>query len=159
VPPSDTDTSVPVNRLAALVHDLPAPRRRSDAFATEAFLADLLAGPGPNDAEAVRRLDRLCKKVDVVGRVSAFYTPDLARSAEAEPIATPYATALAAALLLAAEARGDLKFLNTALKILDGRLGDAGGAYPPWLAAWAERMLARPWSAFRQGELDDGPAP
>lgn len=162
------ETPVWRSRLADLARGLPAcpirasdaqgrdaarePRRRDEAFATEAFLADLLAGPGPVDAQAVRVLDRLCKKVDVVGKVSAFYTPALARSAEPEPLSAPYAAALAAALLLAAETGGDLKFLNTALKMLDGRLGDPRAAYPPWLAEWAEALLARPWSAFRRSD-------
>jgi hypothetical protein len=90
-------------------------------FSTEVFLHSLYRRTLPEDDQVVlKTLDRLCKKLDVVRTLRAFYTKDLARTAHPVVDVSPEYLSLAAAILLSAAHRHrDLKFLNSALKLLD----------------------------------------
>ncbi|MCW5875080.1 MAG: hypothetical protein KIS88_10585 [Anaerolineales bacterium] len=95
-----------------------------------------------DDPKAVQTLDRLCKKLDVTRKLRAFYTKDLSRNARPVADVQPSYLPLAVALLLSfAQAHGDLKFLNSALKVLDGNLTQRS-LYPPELETWARSLVA-----------------
>ncbi len=65
--------------------------------------------------EDYRIIDRLCKKIDVIGKVYKAYSNDFVRKADNEELsATAYKMFLE---LLQLEESLDFKFLNTALKL------------------------------------------
>jgi len=139
--------------LAGLRTGLPAPRDRQGAFATEPCLAGLeLDALAPCDPV----LERLAKKIEVPRKLLAYYTPDLARASAPEPVAPAYAVYACAAYLAIADRFGDLKFLNTALKLVDGILGVA---MPPELVRWAQCLLERPLPIASHEPAPFSPAP
>lgn len=122
---------------------LPPPQAGdAERFSTEGFLHDILHGRRDlADAKVFAILDRLCKKIDVVGSLRTFYSADLARGAGPKAgVRSEYAALMLAVLLQAAESQSDLKFLNTALKILDGDLRQAA-EFPLELSHWADQLL------------------
>jgi hypothetical protein len=121
---------------------LPAPQLRADVFATEGFLFGLpLAEPGPSEAD-IRLLNRLCKKVEVAHTLKRFYTPDLSAAADAADVGPTYAAFLCAVYLVLAQRLADPKFLNTALKMLDGTLRSPRPDYPDSLRSMARAMAS-----------------
>ncbi|SFR51091.1 hypothetical protein SAMN05216203_1020 [Marinobacter daqiaonensis] len=65
------------------------------------------------------KIDRLCKKVDVVKKVYRSYTPDLSVKMSNEEIGRQPYRDLLELFLVAASSFEDYKFLNTALKLND----------------------------------------
>lgn len=132
--------------LGELAERLPSSPGRGQQFDTAAFVRRMAclgdAEPAPQEVVA---LDRLCKKIDVVGRLASHYTADLSRAAHAAPVQPEAAAALCGVLLIQAARRCDAKFLNTALRMLDGRLTAPVASFPDFLGAWADGLLAG-WS-------------
>jgi hypothetical protein len=118
--------------------DLAPPRSRSGAFSVEAFLAADRPGADRNQTAVV--LERIRRKVEIAGRLAAFYDNDLKTPIGPEIVDPSYARLLCAIFLQSAE-EGCVRSLNTALKMLDGALKapllqpDAG------LDTWASRLL------------------
>ena len=102
--------------------DLLPPPRGSDGFATEEFLAELASGQQEIDEEAAARIERLCKKVEVPKRLLTGYSDDLNTSITDDPVDPAYAKYFMLMLFALAEQNEDLKYLNCALKLLDGVL-------------------------------------
>jgi hypothetical protein len=126
-----------------LFANLPTPRNGdSTKFSTEVFLHSIFVGSEFPDSDMVlKKLDRLCKKVDVVRKIRVFYTLDLTRNAApVADIQKEYLPLLAAVLLSYAKNYRDLKFLNTAFKMLDGHLKQTS-VFPDRLRNWAEILL------------------
>lgn len=69
--------------------------------------------------EVFFRYDRLCKKVDVVGKVYTHYTLDLSRKMSNKQLTQIQFERFTLNLMLLALHRNDLKFINTLLKIVD----------------------------------------
>lgn len=111
--------------ITHLATGLPSPFSHADGFLVEEFIRDLAAEPLSLYSEATwQRLDALCKKIDVVGVVRASYTEDLSKKATDTYVSQPYLKAFTGILIFAAYAYEDLKFLNSALKMLDMIKGD-----------------------------------
>ena len=106
--------------LFILSNDLPcdidAPK---GVFSTERFITNAFDKIVEADKETFGVLDRLCKKVDVVGVLYACYSEDLSTAVGAERARLPFLTHLCALYLYSASVWNDFKFINTALKILD----------------------------------------
>ena len=64
-------------------------------------------------------IDKLCKKIDVVKNVYKFYKKDLSQVVLKENIGKKYQQYLCFILLYLAYTNKDLKFLNSALKMID----------------------------------------
>lgn len=130
--------------LLWLLEILPAPRGKQDCFSTEFFLFDLAqALPQSPSDEGYLALERLCKKVDVVRHIHAFYSPDLTQPLGNESIAPTYLALLAAVLLQCAEIRSDPKFLNSALKLLDGHVNRIPADLAHVLSVQADALLEK----------------
>ncbi len=136
---------------------LPAGRSRGGGFSTERFVREQAAKDTPSSRREIRVLDRLCKKVDVVRRLAAGYSRRLSRPAGPEPARPDFAVGLCALFLREAEAQNDPKFLNTALKMLDGHLRSPSAAYPASLRQEANRLVAG-WTWPARGEIPPWPA-
>jgi len=72
--------------------------------------------------ETVPRLDRLRKKIEVAHKLSRYYLPDLSRPAAATPLSFAAIQCLSVLLLKAALVWRDARYLNSALKLMDGVL-------------------------------------
>lgn len=91
--------------------------------------------------QAEAHLDRLRKKIEVARRLCRYYLPDLSRAAAPAPLSATGAQRLCALLLRAAVLRRDARYLNSALKLLDGVLGRDDLAFPAELGALAHATL------------------
>ncbi len=91
------------------------------------------------DAEAP--FDRLRKKVEVARRLCRCYAPDLSRCTEPAPLSEAAVARLCGLLLKAALVWRDLRYLNSALKLLDGVLEREDCAFPDELRALAGETL------------------
>ena len=129
--------------LRGLVESLPAPRIRFGSFSLEQFLFELVRSDQLGASESFERLERLCRSIEVKRRLYAYYTSDLAHSVEKSWIAPEYVALAVSCYLAAAEADQDPKFLNTALKLLDGVLQGVSIRFPQFLRDWAQALLDR----------------
>jgi hypothetical protein len=89
-------------------------------------------------AERLAQLDRLRKKVEVARKLYRFYLPDLSRPAGTQVLSAAAVRYLCALMLKAALVGHDARFLNSALKLLDGVLEREDCDFPDEL-----RSLAR----------------
>ncbi len=103
-----------------IIDNLPVPRIDDNGFSTEHFLHDIYRSMHNelND-EQFKIIDRICKKIDVVKKVSVFYNPDLSKSILDIPIHHKYSIVLIDVLLHYAKILNDFKFLNSAMKLFD----------------------------------------
>ncbi|MCM8594228.1 hypothetical protein [Accumulibacter sp.] len=142
--------------LQGAAHEAAALLARIDAW----LAADLRSGPGDGGTssastldlegalhsqawsnltpEADAQLDRLRKKIEVARKLCRYYVSDLSRAAEPTPLAAAAVRRLCVLLLKAALVRDDARYLNSALKLLDGVLGRDDCSFPDEL-----RQLAR----------------
>jgi hypothetical protein len=88
-------------------------------------------------AERLAQLDRLRKKVEVARKLYRFYLPDLSLAVGTQVLSGSAVRRLCALMLKAALARHDARFLNSALKLLDGVLGREDCDFPDELRALA----------------------
>jgi len=109
------------NLLLSAHQKLPAPRE-TGGFSTEVFLHGLKDEIHETGSDVDRIIDRLCKKVEVPRRLVIGYSDDLNNTADYASVAPEYATYFTLLLLIYASENNDLKFLNCALKIVDGYL-------------------------------------
>jgi hypothetical protein len=126
--------------LADLWRRLPPPRQRDGLFSVESFLHGLRSAADIEQAGVAEVLEALSRKVEVARRLRAFYRPDF-RNADETLVAEGYPAYLCAVDLLAAQTLPDYKFLNCALKMLDGILVEPTLAPELALDAWAEDLL------------------
>lgn len=91
--------------------------------------------------EAEAQLDRLRKKIEVARKLCRYYLPDLSRAALPEPLPAAAVRRLCALLLKAALLRNDARYLNSALKLLDGVLGREDCTFPQELREFAQATL------------------
>lgn len=85
--------------------------------------------------------DRLRKKVEVARKLYRYYAPDLSRAAALTPLSAASVYRLCGLLLKAALVRSDARYLNTALKLLDGVLGRDELEFPKELRSFALATL------------------
>jgi choline kinase len=86
-------------------------------------LAARLPAAGIPDADTLGLLDRLARKIEIMGTLYRRYTLADMKAVEAQGVASPAeAAALLAAYILAFDRTGDPRHLNTVLKALDGTL-------------------------------------
>lgn len=99
--------------------------------------------PGWDGPEAVGlvQLDRLRKKVEVARKLYRFYLPDLSRAAGAQVLSAAAVRRLCALMLKTALAGRDARYLNSALKLLDGVLVREDCSFPDELRAVAHATL------------------
>lgn len=104
--------------LAAALKSLASPEHP----ATEQIVLDpaLLAA----DDAAAAVLERLSRKVEVGRRLLAAYIDGFGKPVDDRPVRAEVSTYLACLFVFAGLARGDWKFLNTAMKMQDGILID-----------------------------------
>lgn len=69
--------------------------------------------------------DRLRRKIEVARKVYQTYEPDLSRPTSSVPLSAEAINQLCALMLLAALRQRDVRFLNSALKLIDGILAPA----------------------------------
>lgn len=92
-------------------------------------------------ADRLVLLDRLRKKVEVARKLYRFYLPDLSRSVDTQLLAAAAVRHLCALMLKAALVRHDTRYLNSALKLLDGVLTREDCDFPDELRALAHATL------------------
>ena len=127
---------------------LPEPRHRPGCICLEPFLHGCRDGCGLDEAAQLAMLEHLTRKVEVARRLWAFYEEDLSRPVERVPVHEAYAHHLCAIFLATAAVTADFKFLNTALKMLDGFLIEPAIAREARLAEAAEELLRiLPWAS------------
>ena len=104
--------------LAAALETLRSPQLP----ATERIVLDpaLLAA----DDAAAAALERLSRKVEVGRRLLAAYADGFGKPVDSQPVRADVLPYLASLFVFAGLARGDWKFLNTAMKMQDGILID-----------------------------------
>jgi hypothetical protein len=90
----------------------------------------------------MNKLDKICKKIDVPKKVVIYYTKDLTKTINTTHISSTYEIYLCAILLYLSDEKGNMKLLNSALKILDGVL-ETDTAYPSFFSVWAEEILRK----------------
>lgn len=128
--------------LRGFLKEVPPPRFLEGEFSTENFLTKTCEAILEKTGEdPFIFLDRLCKKVDISKSLRVFYSRDLSEKLTNERVAPQYIPLFIAILLWNAEEKTDFKFLNTALKILDGILGKPPAAFPKGLRCWSSEIL------------------
>jgi hypothetical protein len=85
--------------------------------------------------------DRLRKKIEVARKLYRYYLPDLSRPAAPTALSVQAVQRLCGLLLKAALIRRDVRFLNSALKLLDGVLGRDDCEFPHELRLLAGATL------------------
>ncbi len=137
---------MPVDRgplLVALRDGLPRATSSTRGIATESLLNTLATSAGPWTREQTDLLDGLGKKIEVTGRLYQAYAPGLGRPLTRKPLQPGYALLLCGLYLDRAQSHHDMKALNTALKMLDGKLTRPKPNYPPEFRDWADDLLAQ----------------
>lgn len=109
---------------------------RDRVFSVRAFLES-----GSTDTAI---LEALARKVEVAGRVHELYDSELRTPASESLLDPALLPTLGAAFLDAAERGGDLKWLNTALKLNQGVLHEPPFGGDASLEARIARLLERP---------------
>ena len=104
--------------LKKAYQDLPEPRE-TKGFSTEVFLYSLKEPKQASGTEASRKIERLCKKIEVTKRLVVEYSHDLSKTVDSTPVAPEYAAYFTLILLTLASKNNDLKYLNCALKLVD----------------------------------------
>jgi len=85
--------------------------------------------------------DRLRKKIEVARKLYRYYQPDLSRPAAPTALSAPAVRRLCGLLIKAALIWRDARFLNSALKLLDGVLGRDDCEFPQELRLLAGATL------------------
>lgn len=99
-----------------------------DCFDTASFLIYISELDGHITLEEdFVRLDRLCKKNDVVKSIKKYYSSDLAESLTDESLSEKQLLLFLDVLIRSASFRHDLKFLNSAFKLIDSISLDYSG--------------------------------
>lgn len=129
-------------RLSDLAATLPEPRQMPGQFSVEPIVAALAAEPEILLAQT-GDLDVLQRKTEVARRLGAFYTPDAKLRVGDDVVHPDYALALCAIFLLFAERSNNAKYLNTALKMLDGILLAPTMPEDPFLSECALKLATR----------------
>lgn len=121
---------------------LPKPRELPGKFSTEQIAA---ACAGGSDILAIRLadLDIIQRKTEVARRLNAFYTRDGKLRVGDEIVHEDFALALCAIFLVAADRFHNAKYLNTALKMLDGILVAPIMSVDPFLSECALKLAMR----------------
>lgn len=107
--------------LEEVYQTLPEPREAKE-FSTEVFLYSLREPSKIHSTEAAKIIEKLCKKAEVPKRLVVEYSYDLSRTINVTPVAPGYAVYFTVLLLTLALENKDLKYLNCALKLIDGGL-------------------------------------
>lgn len=113
--------------------------RSSALFDLEALLAQQIEFALEQLSNA--QLDRLRRKIEVARKLYARYESDLSRPATTEPLSAAGINRLCAIMLLAALRHHDARFLNSALKLIDGLIAPAGVQVSSELVLIAEATL------------------
>lgn len=114
----------------------------SAAFSVPAFLERVARGEPPDPAV----LEALARKIEVARRVHECYDAQLREPASEALLDPGLLPALGAAFADAAERSGDVKWLNTALKLQHGVLRAPAFAGDAGLEARLSRLLERPFA-------------
>lgn len=102
----------------------------STVFDTYSFLCRIVHKDQTLVLEEVKRkLEILCKKIDVSKRVYDYYTSDGKPLSNAKPIVSQMEITLCFLLLDLTKSKKDVMYLNSACKLLDNSLG-TGTKYP-----------------------------
>jgi len=116
---------------------LPEPRQVKE-FSTEAFLYSLRESSQIYSTESAIKIEKLCKKVEVPKRLVVEYSYNLSKTIDVSPIAPEYAAYFTLLLLTLALENKDLKYLNCALKLVDGELREPKFSLPQEVHACVE---------------------
>ena len=110
------------NEIIADLRDIPDQQvTLEESFDTTAFIYSLInQNTITEDQDLI--LDRLCKKIDVTKRICSHYSLDLKQSLDKKSVDQRVLKALSLILIQRARENKDLKFLNTAFKIIDTHL-------------------------------------
>ena len=129
--------------------NLPEPRHTS-GFSTEEFLHRLVELNGNDiiNEEDLAIIDRLCKKVEVPRRLLAGYSSNLEESTDLVAVKSEYVIIFTILLLGLSKQYNDLKFLNCALKLLDGCLYMPRVSFPSEVRQWAEKISTQLLEAY-----------
>ncbi len=95
------------------------PEPVSTYFSTEYFIFHAQDSIRQHREESFRILDTLCKKIDVIGTVYSQYNCQFQATEKRECISKEHLTHLCAIYILASLVFSDLKFLNTAFKMIE----------------------------------------
>jgi hypothetical protein len=90
---------------------------------------------------AEEKFDRLRKKIEVARKIFRYYLPDLSRAAAPIPLSCEAVQRLCCLLLKLALIRRDARYLNSALKLLDGILDLNDCSFPEELNTLAHATL------------------
>lgn len=130
------------NLLKSVLRYISQPRKQATYFSTEEFLYvcanDYLE---VKDDQVWNKLDILCKKTEVNRLLLAYYKLDLTNPTHVEHIQPEYVALFVIILMHYADYYSDAKYLNTALKTLDGCLQQEYPKLPNCLHVWAEQVL------------------
>lgn len=112
----------------------------ASAFSVPAFLERVARG-APADPAV---LEALARKIEVARRLHRVYDAELRKPATDALLDPSLVPALGAVFADAAERTGDLKWLNTALKLQHGVLREPAFSGDPGLETRLARLLERP---------------
>ncbi|MDR7142205.1 hypothetical protein [Rhizobium sp. BE258] len=129
------DVGQPMQRETDSVTNLAA----SSLFNLEALLTQQVEPALEQLSNA--QLDRLRRKIEIARKLYARYESDLSRPATTEPLSAAGINQLCAIMLLAALRHHDARFLNSALKLIDGLIAPAGVQVSSELVLIAEATL------------------
>lgn len=87
------------------------------------------------------QLDRLRRKIEVARKVYRVYEQDISRPTSSQPLSPDGINQLCAVMLLAALRRRDARFLNAALKLIDGLHEPAGVQVSQRLSSLTQETL------------------
>lgn len=85
--------------------------------------------------------DRLRRKIEVARKIFGTYEPDLSRPSSGAPLSADAMNQLCALMLLIALRRKDARYLNSALKLIDGVVEPAGIAVSERLISLTHAVL------------------
>jgi hypothetical protein len=95
------------------------PYQKEGAFSVEKLIYDIVNKNFEVDTKGLEEINKICKKIDVVGKLRLFYNYELTKKIENSLVRTEYLFYLLLILLRYHETNKNYKFLNTALKICD----------------------------------------
>lgn len=129
-------------QLTGLRTALPDCKAIEDGFHVEAFVRRLDPTENAIANDDLRMLDRLCKKIEVPRRLCSIYTLNLDKAVERTPVRNDFLRYLCGVYLWVARETGDLKFLNTGMKLLDGVLRQPELDFPDTYREFANLAMA-----------------
>ncbi len=117
----------------------PDVRSDTNIFDSEDFIFSLSNSPQDIKLEKnIKILNRLCKKIDVQKKLCRVYKKDLSSSIDDTPVSQKTLVLLLSIYLNIAQRDKNIKFLNTALKILD-----TGDKFPDFLHMKADDLVEK----------------